>query len=119
MAAACALRQSSQAPSHAEAARAKSDTRGARTRHLIELGGLLRKAGLVELTEDDRATQLQGTSDESLDHLRTRCYGLRAFDADSEAEGQKGTAGRAPRSRSWPPSGRWVPRTGQVVVRCA
>jgi phage gp16-like protein len=27
-----------------------------RTRHLIELGGLVLKAGLVELTGDDRAT---------------------------------------------------------------
>ena len=27
-----------------------------RTRHLIELGGLVAKAGLVELTGDDRAT---------------------------------------------------------------
>ena len=27
-----------------------------RTRHLIELGGLVQKAGLVDLTEDDRAT---------------------------------------------------------------
>ncbi len=27
-----------------------------RTRHLIELGGLVVKAGLVELTDDDRAT---------------------------------------------------------------
>ncbi len=27
-----------------------------RTRHLIELGGLVLKAGLVELTDDDRAT---------------------------------------------------------------
>jgi hypothetical protein len=26
-----------------------------RTRHLIELGGLVRKAGLVDLTGDDRA----------------------------------------------------------------
>lgn len=26
-----------------------------RTRHLIELGGLVQKAGLVELTRDDRA----------------------------------------------------------------
>ena len=31
-----------------------------RTRHLIELGGLVRKAGLVELTDDDRATLLGG-----------------------------------------------------------
>ena len=31
-----------------------------RTRHLIELGGLVQKAGLVELTRDDRATLLGG-----------------------------------------------------------
>jgi Conjugal transfer protein TraD len=29
-----------------------------RTRHLIELGGLVQKAGLVELTGDDRAVLL-------------------------------------------------------------
>jgi len=29
-----------------------------RTRHLIELGGLVQKAGLVELTDDDRAIML-------------------------------------------------------------
>jgi Conjugal transfer protein TraD len=28
------------------------------TRHLIELGGLVQKAGLVELTDDDRAVLL-------------------------------------------------------------
>jgi hypothetical protein len=44
-----------------EAARARGDTRAwvvkrrERTRHLIELGGLVAKAGLVELTGDDRA----------------------------------------------------------------
>jgi hypothetical protein len=27
-----------------------------RTRHLIELGGLVQKAGLVDLADDDRAT---------------------------------------------------------------
>ena len=31
-----------------------------RTRHLIELGGLVQKAGLVELAGDDRATLLGG-----------------------------------------------------------
>ena len=31
-----------------------------RTRHLIELGGLLQKAGLVELASDDRATLRPG-----------------------------------------------------------
>ncbi|HEX7783175.1 MAG TPA: conjugal transfer protein TraD [Sphingobium sp.] len=30
--------------------------RRTRTRHLIELGGLVQKAGLVELADDDRAT---------------------------------------------------------------
>ena len=44
-----------------EAARRRTDTRGwvvqrrERTRHLIELGGLVQKAGLVDLTDDDRA----------------------------------------------------------------
>jgi Conjugal transfer protein TraD len=31
-----------------------------RTRHLIALGGLVQKAGLVELTDDDRALLLGG-----------------------------------------------------------
>ena len=31
-----------------------------RTRHLIELGGLVQKAGLVELADDDRAMLLGG-----------------------------------------------------------
>jgi len=30
-----------------------------RTRHLIELGGLVQKAGLVDLADDDRATLAQ------------------------------------------------------------
>jgi hypothetical protein len=44
-----------------EAVRARSDNRAwaverrARTRQLIELGGLVQKAGLVDLTGDDRA----------------------------------------------------------------
>ena len=47
-----------------EADRARSDTRDParerreRTRHLIESGGLVRKAGLVELLDDDRASLL-------------------------------------------------------------
>ena len=47
-----------------DAARARTDTRDwararrDRTRHLIELGGLVQKAGLVELLDDDRATML-------------------------------------------------------------
>ena len=90
-----------------DAARARSDTRDwaklrrERTRHLIELGGLVQKAGLVELTDDDRATllgafleladQLQGQEDERQGGSRAdllarwRRRGLRAFDADKVA----------------------------------
>ena len=75
--------------------------RRARTRQLIELGGLVQKAGLVELTGDDRATllgammeladQLRGGRDAGAD-ARTpaqitvawRHRGLRAFEADRE-----------------------------------
>jgi hypothetical protein len=90
-------------------ARARADTRQwvqdrrARTRHLIELGGLVHKAGLVELVDDDRATLLgaflelaarlqeqesehQGESPADL-LARWRRRGLRAFEADrNEAE---------------------------------
>ena len=68
-----------------------------RTRHLIELGGLVQKAGLVDLTYDDRATllgafldiagQLQGGSKETTPtdlKARWRRAGLHAFDADRD-----------------------------------
>lgn len=48
----------------AEASQRRTDTRQwvmdrrERTRHLIELGGLVLKAGLIELTDDDRAVLL-------------------------------------------------------------
>jgi hypothetical protein len=96
-----------------DAARARTDTRDwakarrERTRHLIELGGLVQKAGLVELVDDDRATllgalmeaagQLRGAGDEEPAHLRARWrrLGLRVFAADRDAaaqarEGQEG-----------------------------
>ena len=70
--------------------------RRARTRQLIELGGLVQKAGLVELVDDDRATlfgaflelagRLQdvGQAEEDAGNLKARWRrrGLRAFDAD-------------------------------------
>ncbi len=74
--------------------------RRARTRQLIELGGLVQKAGLVELLEDDRATML-GALLEIADQLhpcgqaeedpvslkaRWRRRGLRIFDADKQTE---------------------------------
>lgn len=64
-----------------------------RTRHLIELGGLVAKAGLVDLTDDDRATlygafltvavELRGDDREQTLALWKR-RGKRAFEAESE-----------------------------------
>ncbi|RRN61735.1 conjugal transfer protein TraD, partial [Caulobacter sp. 602-1] len=56
-----AARRTKAARHRLEALRARTDTRDwvmqrrERTHHLIELGGLVHKAGLVELTGDDRA----------------------------------------------------------------
>jgi hypothetical protein len=56
-----ALRRNRAACNRQQAARARYDMRTwqverrQRTRHLIELGGLVVKAGIVELTGDDRA----------------------------------------------------------------
>ncbi|BCG84467.1 conjugal transfer trad family protein [Mesorhizobium sp. 113-3-9] len=70
-----------------------------RTRHLIELGGLVVKAGIVELTNDDRATiygallwiaaKLQSDEGEQAQRLWT-AKGRQAFDAErgEEQEGQ-------------------------------
>lgn len=74
-------------------------TRRERTRHLIELGGLVQKAGLVELTEDDRAVLLGGflavaarLRGDDAEETRTlwRRRGNRAFaaEASDEAEDQ-------------------------------
>jgi len=63
-----------------------------RTRHLIELGGLVQKAGLVDLADDDRATiygallELVGKArgedaDETVALWKRR--GKRAFDAEA------------------------------------
>ncbi len=94
-----------------ERAQALHDTRDwvqerrARTRQLIELGGLVQKAGLVELLHDDRAALL-GAMMELADQLRGgreegtgadartsaqltaawRHRGLRAFEADRDAD---------------------------------
>jgi hypothetical protein len=65
-----------------------------RTRHLIELGGLVQKSGLVELADDDRATlygamlELAGRagSDDGADAMALwKRRGKRAFD-DEAAE---------------------------------
>lgn len=66
-----------------------------RTRHLIELGGLLVKAGIIDLTDDDRAT-IYGAMLEMADRLRSdesdhargvwRRLGMMAFEADQPAD---------------------------------
>ena len=65
-----------------------------RTRHLIELGGLVQKAGLVELTRDDRtalygaftflATMLKADDAEHTLALWRR-GGKRAFEAEARS----------------------------------
>ncbi|MBE7186497.1 MAG: conjugal transfer protein TraD [Methylobacterium mesophilicum] len=65
-----------------------------RTRHLIELGGLVQKAGLVDLADDDRATiygallelvrrAREGDVGDALTLWKRR--GRRAFDAEANA----------------------------------
>ena len=66
-----------------------------RTRHLIELGGLVMKAGLVDLTDDDRAT-LYGAFLTVADKLRGdergnalalwKRKGNRGFEAEQSAD---------------------------------
>jgi hypothetical protein len=59
-----ALRRTTAERCRLEAQHARTDRREwvmhrrERTRHLIELGGLVQKAGLVELADDDRAVLL-------------------------------------------------------------
>lgn len=81
-----------------EAVKARTNTRDwqvkrrERTRQLIELGGLVVKAGLVELTDDDRA-KLYGAFQWMADKLRSeqgehaaaiwQRRGKRAFEADA------------------------------------
>ncbi|NJC35486.1 hypothetical protein GGR88_003015 [Sphingomonas jejuensis] len=75
-----------------------------RTRHLIELGGLVQKAGLVELADDDRATiygallelagRVRGEDAEGVLALWKR-RGKRAFDADAEQPNSFGSASDA------------------------
>ena len=80
--------------------RALRRTEQARTRLLIEYGGLLVKAGLPDRVEDDRATllgallmirdQLDGLGDDSPADLKARWRrrGLRTFDADAVARAE-------------------------------
>src|SRR3546814_8452769 len=96
-----------QARNRLEAAARRTDTRGwvvarrERTRHLIELGGLVQKAGLVELADDDRAplygalldctARVQGDDAGNVLALWKR-RGQRGFDAEAEGSGNGRTA---------------------------
>ena len=93
-----ALKQNTAATRRAESGQRRFDTREwvverrERTRHLIELGGLVQKSGLVELADDDRAT-LYGAmldlvaragDDDSANALALwKRRGKRAFDAEA------------------------------------
>tara|TARA_R110000823_G_scaffold111338_10_gene232226 strand:+ start:863 stop:1087 length:225 start_codon:yes stop_codon:yes gene_type:complete len=64
-----------------------------RTRHLIELGGLVQKAGLIELADDDRATlygamldcAARAKADAGTVLALWKRRGKRAFDAEETA----------------------------------
>jgi len=96
-----AMERNDYAMRRVEAMQRRTDTRGwvvqrrERTRHLIELGGLVQKAGLVELTDDDRATlygamlELAGrASDENAGDILAlwKRRGKRAFDMEASAD---------------------------------
>jgi len=83
----------------AEAGQRRTDTREwvvqrrERTRHLIELGGLVQKAGLVDLADDDRATlygalldcAARARDNDAGDLLALwKRRGKRAFDAEAD-----------------------------------
>jgi hypothetical protein len=92
-----AIKRTKAKANRVEASQRRTDTRQwvvdrrERTRHLIELGGLVQKAGLVELTDDDRAVllgaflavtdKLQGDEREQALTLWRR-RGKRAFETD-------------------------------------
>jgi hypothetical protein len=95
-----ALVKNAAARRRAEAGQRRFDTREwvverrERTRHLIELGGLVQKSGLVELAGDDRATLYgamldlagQAEGDDGANALALwKRRGKRAFDAEAEA----------------------------------
>lgn len=56
-----------------------------RTRHLIELGGLVQKAGLVDLTGDDRAT-IYGALLETVGRHGVRQMAIRSRYGDDVAD---------------------------------
>ena len=105
-----ALVKNAAARRRAEAGQRRYDTREwvverrERTRHLIELGGLVQKSGLVELADDDRATLYGAMLDlagraEAHDGANALALwkrrGKRAFDAEAESTASAASAGAA------------------------
>ena len=95
-----ALAKNTAARRRAESGQRRTDTREwvverrERTRHLIELGGLVQKSGLVELAGDDRATlygamldlaSRAGDDDCANSLTLWKRRGKRAFDAEAAA----------------------------------
>jgi hypothetical protein len=88
-----------------------------RTRHLIELGGLVQKAGLVDVADDDRALlygaflalalQMQG-EDAAQVKLLFRRRGARAFATEAEEAAAARALDRSPNapSKNARPSGK-------------
>jgi conjugative transfer protein TraD len=98
-----ALKRNLAAKRRVEAGQRRFDTREwvvqrrERTRHLIELGGLVQKSGLIEITDDDRATlygalldlATQARTEDGVNALALwKRRGKRAFDAEA-AEDKK------------------------------
>ena len=96
-----ALKLNRAAMLRAESAVRRTDSRSwvvqrrERTRHLIELGGLVQKAGLVDLADDDRATiygallalVARAQTDDVGDTLALwKRRGKRAFDAETNGD---------------------------------
>jgi hypothetical protein len=103
-----AARRLAQKRNRIEQARSRYDNREwvvarrARTKHLIELGGLVAKAGLVELADDDRAMlygafldlaqQLRDIDGDAL-KLRLKRRGTRAFAEEAETASHRRSMG--------------------------
>ena len=102
-----ALVKNAAARRRAESGQRRFDTREwvverrERTRHLIELGGLVQKSGLVELAGDDRATLYGAMLDlagraEAHDGANALALwkrrGKRAFDAEAESTASAASA---------------------------
>lgn len=84
--------------------------RRARTKHLIELGGLVQKARLVGLTDDDRAMlygafldmaqRMRGHEGEQVKLLMRR-RGARAFADEAEAAAREKSASVMRKDQAW------------------